>query len=97
MPKKESAKKAKSTPQFDSTREQNVLLEHMHKDIKAIAEGHGSTKQEISSLKDVMEKRFDRVEMVLMEHSKDIKEIKQKLDTVTTDHEDRLRKLEVVR
>lgn len=50
------------------------------------------------------DKRFDRIEMVVTENRKDMKELKtdvkrieEKLDTVTTDHEQRIQKLEQVR
>ena len=49
------------------------------------------------------DKRFDRVESAIIENSKDIqllkattKRIEEKLDTVTTDHEQRIQKLETV-
>lgn len=99
-------KKPKSTAKYDSTREQNVLLEKISSDVKAIAEGHSVLNHKIDQVNAKLvehDKRFDRIEMVVTEHSKGIKElktgqkeIKEKLDTVTQDHEDRLKKLEVV-
>lgn len=108
-------KSDKNLPTYDSARETRVLLEQMNKSIDTIAEQHGSIKQEISQLKGSIEQRFNRVEIVLTEHSKDTKELRgdieelkgdtkelktgqkvinQKLDTVTSDHEKRMQKLE---
>lgn len=113
--KKKTKKQIKPTPEYDSQREQNVLLEKIASDVKTVAEGHGALKQEIGQLRNYVEQRFDRLEMAVTEHSKDIKELKtgvadlqnkakgletgqkrieQKLDTVTTDHEQRLQKIE---
>lgn len=104
--KKKSTKKETHTPEYDSTRQQNVLLEKISSDVKTVAEGHSVLKQEIDKINKKLEEhdiRFDRIETVVMDNSKDIKalqkgqeEIKQKLDTVTQNHEERLKKLEVV-
>lgn len=95
-------KSTEPTPEYDSQRETRVLLEEMNKSIKTIAEQHGSIKQEIGQIKDTMEKRFNQVEMAVVENSKAIKGIgikinglENKLDTVIADHENRLHKLEV--
>ena len=104
------AKKDKPTPEYDSKREQTVLLEEMNKGIKAIAEQHGSIKQEMVSIKNTMEQRFNRVEMAITELGVRFKQndskidtivvkvdkIEQKIDIVTTDHEKRIKKLELV-
>ena len=107
MPKKKSAKKSKLTPKHDSQRETRVLLEQIHSEVKIVAEGHDILNQKLDNVDAKLQGhdvRFDRLEMVAGEHSKDIKElkagqeeIKQKLDTVTENHEKRIQKLEAVR
>lgn len=129
---KKPAKKAKATSGYDSKRQQNVLLEKMYSEIKAISEGHSfisgkieeldktlrrvdansfRTEMDLQAIKsktgtvdikiDRVEKELETVKMAVMDNSREIKglksgqeEIKQKLDTVTTDHERRLQKLE---
>ena len=73
--RKKSAKRNKS-PEYDSRREQNVLLERIGSDVKTIAEGHGALKQEIGQLRSSMEQRFDVLEMAVTQHSKDIKALR---------------------
>jgi len=53
-----------------------ILLEHMEHQVKTVAEQYGSVKEEIGLLRNSMEKRFDVVEMAVMENSKQIKELK---------------------
>lgn len=103
-------------------------LEQIHSEVRTIAEGHSGIARDINDIKDILDEhkiRFDRIEMVVSENRKDIKELKtdvsqlkagyedlkagqeelnanvkrveQKLDTVTSDHEERIQKLETVR
>jgi len=112
--KKNNIKKPKSTSVYDSHRQQNVLLEEINKQVKTVAEGHGILVKNIDEIKSTLSEhngRFDRIETVVSENRKDIKELKvgqekiitrldkveQKLDTVTTDHEHRIQKLESVK
>lgn len=95
------------TPEHDSKRETRVLLEDMNKSIKTVAEQHGSIVKKLEE----HDKRFDRLEMAVMETSgeikilkTDVKEVKegqkrleQKVDTIITDHENRLRNLEAIK
>ena len=39
--------------------------------------------------------RFNRIETVVLDNSKDIKDVKNQLDTAITNHEQRIRKIEV--
>lgn len=99
MPKK-SRKKQASTPEYDSTREQNVLLDEMNQKITAVAEGHSLLGRKIDKIDFELNKvksELDTVATVVMENSRGIKRIEQKLDTVTTDHEERIKKLELVK
>ncbi len=133
--KKKTSKKTLPTPEYDSKREQTILLEDMRKDIKAIAEGHGVINQKLDDANTKLDdhgRRLDKVEfeiqnikselMVVKLSVKDVDQrtikleagqqkleagqqkleagqqrIEQKLDTVTTDYEQRLAKLEVIR
>jgi len=95
----------KSQPEYDSHRQQNVLLEEINKQVKTVAEGHGVLVKNIDEIRSTLSEhdvRFDRIETVVSENRKDMKElrtdvgkIEQKLDTVTTDHEQRIQKLEL--
>ena len=150
------------SPEYDSVREQSVLLEDIHRDVKVIAEGHGALDRKLDDANAKLDdhtKRLDRVELDIVcisstlgkvelgivglktattENSNEIKKLKQgherleqgqqrleqgyqkldkgkegmkldigelkagqqrieqKLDTVTSDHEQRLTKLEVI-
>ncbi|MBU1852944.1 MAG: hypothetical protein KJ957_02730 [Candidatus Omnitrophica bacterium] len=123
--KKKSTKKSRITPEYDSQRQQNVLLERIEKKVDTIAEGHSGLGRKIDKTNERLDemdgrlqiissnisghssklaehdKRFDRIESVVLENSRDIKEVKanverieQKLDTVTTEHERRIQKSE---
>lgn len=109
MPKK-SSKKAESTPKYDSTRERNVLLDEINKNVKSVAEGHSILVHKIDQINAKLEehdKRFDTIETAVMENSKDIKSIKANLNElrdgqgkikhIDADHEDRIKRLEIVR
>ena len=52
----------KMTPEHDSTREQNVLLEKVYKEVKTVAEGHSLIQQELNQLTGSAEKRFNTIE-----------------------------------
>jgi len=105
--KKKTYKKNESKSEYDPQRHQNVLLEEIRRDVKIVTEGHGGLARSMDEVKETLkghESRFDRIEMVVSENRKDIKELKsavkridQKLDTVTTNHEQRIQKLETVR
>ncbi|MFH0731361.1 MAG: hypothetical protein V2A72_00365 [Candidatus Omnitrophota bacterium] len=92
MKNKKTSRTEKPTPEYDSTRQQNVLLEGMSFDIKTLAEGHGSIVKKLEE-HDV---RFDRIEselssvkVAVLDNSMQIKDLKtglgkveQRLDTV---------------
>ena len=128
MPKKPN-KKSTPTPEFDSTREQNVLLEEINKNVKSVAEGHSILDRKIDKIGSELTQKIDAaaselnlkvdkidselrevkselnsVTAAVMDNSSAIKalqkgqeEIKHKLDTVTSDHEERIKKLELVK
>lgn len=76
---KKPPKKSGLTPEYDSQREQNVLLEKIYSEVKTVAEGHGGLVQNINDIKATLDEhgtRFDRIEMVVSENRKDIKELK---------------------
>ena len=105
MPKKQPEKHL-PTPEYDSGRETRVLLEAMHKDIKTVAEGHSTLNNKLDNIESelsTVKSELSTVKAATMESSHRIKaletgqkEIKQKLDTVITDHEQRITKLEAV-
>lgn len=119
--KKPGEKLNNISPEYDSTREQTVLLENMYKDIKAIAEGHSILNQKLDDVNaklDEHTKKLDEhsirlgnleldvkaLKTATLEDSQRIKKleqgqqrIEQKLDTVTSEHEQRLTKLEAIR
>jgi archaellum component FlaC len=111
--KKKPTKKETPMPEYDSQRQQNVLLEKIGSDVKTVAEGHSAVIRKL----DVIENRLDKIDNKLEEHDKHFYNIEselnsvqaavneidkrttqigQKLDTVTQDHEERLKKLEAV-
>ena len=103
---KKPAKKVTSIPEYDSRREQNVLLDEMSKSIKSVAEGHSGIVKKLDKVESelgyirttVVENGRDikKIETGQQELKQEVKEIKTKLYTVTSDHEKRLKKLEVV-
>ena len=98
--KKKSLKKSNSVPEYDSQRQQNVLLEDIRKKVETVAEGHSILSQKMDKMDAKLEehdKRFDRIEMVLTDTNTRVKKLEQKVDTVTIDHEQRIQKLETVR
>ena len=81
-------KKPKSTSKYDSTREQNVLLEKISSDVKTVAEGHSVLNRKIDQVNAKLvehDKCFDRIEMVVMENSRDIKVLKADVNTLKAD------------
>jgi len=96
-----------STPKYDSKREQNVLLEKIYSEVKTIGEGHTVLNSKIDRIdSDIQQVKsiLGSVQSATLENSHDIKtlkkgqeEIKQKLDTVTKDHNRRFEKLEAIR
>jgi len=92
MPKKPT-KKAEPTQEYDSQRETNILLEEMNKGIKSIAEGHAGLNQKI----DKVSSELMYVKQAVFDVGDKVDKLEKKLDTVTTNHEDRIQKLEAVR
>ena len=77
--KKKSSKKSNLTSEYDSQRQQNVLLERIEKKVDTIAEGHSGLAQNIDDIKATLDEHkthFDRIETVVSENRKDIKALK---------------------
>lgn len=91
--KKKPPKKNEPTPEYDPLRQQNVLLEKIHSEVKTIAEGHSGLDRKMDKTNERMDemssdlqmiknkvvehdKRFERIEVVVTENRKDIKELK---------------------
>lgn len=110
MPNKKPAKKPVTTPlptpAYDSGRETRVLLEEVNKNVKIVAEQHGSI---VTKLEE-HDNRFERMESELgtvkselgsvkhavLDTSRRVNKLESKLDTVITDHEKRIENLESV-
>jgi predicted nucleic acid-binding Zn-ribbon protein len=85
--KRPDKKPSTISPAYDSTREQNVLLIDMHKDIKTIAEGHsdlGRKLDQVNTKLDDHSKRLDKIELEIVglktataENSQSIKKLAQ--------------------
>lgn len=85
-------------------RHNKILMEHMERQVKTVAEQHDSIKQDISEIKPdpgSVKSEVGTVKMAVMENSRQIKALKtgqerieQKLDTTLTDHEQRIKKVE---
>ena len=94
MKKNEKTPKTKTT---NSERETRVLLEDIRKEVKTIAEGHGTIIRKL----DEHDKRFvkieselDTVKMAVMQISGDIKDLKEEVAKDLSDHKTRIVKLE---
>ena len=91
MKKRKTSKKVQKNSDLEhGTR---VLLENMSSDIKRVAEGHSTIirKLEAHDAQFVsIDQRFNRIETVVTDTNKQVKEIKGKI----TDHETRITKLE---
>jgi len=106
MKKKPTNKQQTPTPEYDSTRQQNVLLEKISSDVKTVAEGHSildrkidkvdSELNEVKSGLNELKSEVNTMQMVIKDLDIKTARIEKKLDTVTQDHEDRLKKLEAV-
>lgn len=86
MAKKPTQKKT-PTPEYDPTRQQNVLLEQISKDVKTVAEGHSVLRSEIDKINNKLEghdKRFDRIEMAVSEVGIKVKQNATKIDELNT-------------
>ena len=93
MKKKRTGKETNSTPEYDSKREQNVLLEQIHSDIKVLAGGYDVNTNRLDNVDqklDNVESELGIVKMAVIENSKGIKILK---DDVTI-LKDGVRKLE---
>lgn len=89
--KKKSPKKNEPTPEYDPLRQQNVLLEDIRKKVKTVAEGHSGIVRDINDIKDTLNEhkvRFDRIEAVVIENRKDIKELKTGQEELKAGQED---------
>lgn len=81
---------------IDSDRETRVLLENMNRNITRIAEEQSSTSAQIAEIKATMatKSELDTVSMAVMQISKDVKELKDKVNQDLSNHDKRITKLE---
>ena len=78
--KKPSEKLNNVPPEYDSAREQTVLLEEMNQSIKTIAEQHGSIVEKLDQhSKDlsIIKSELDTVKMATLDNSHRIKKLEQ--------------------
>ena len=109
--KKPGEKLNNASPEYDSVREQTVLLEHMNQSIKTIAEQHSSIIEKLDQHSEKLDQHSKDLSVIKSELGsvklavKDVDQrtikleagqqrIEQKLDVVTTGHEQRITKLE---
>lgn len=68
--KKKPARKAKSVPEYDSQRQQNVLLEKIYAEVKTIGEGHSGLNRGIDRIEDRLggvDQRLDLIDAKLIQ------------------------------
>jgi len=105
MQKKSSRKTKKTTPEYDSQREQNVLINDIYKAVQTVAEQVTTMKEEIIAKVDTevgeVKSELDTVKMAVMENSanikvlkRDVSQIKVRLDKNLDNHEKRITRLE---
>ena len=109
--KKPGEKLNNASPEYDSVKEQTVLLEHMNQSIKTIAEQHSSIIEKLDQHSEKLDQHSKDLSVIKSELGsvklavKDVDQrtikleagqqrIEQKLDVVTTGHEQRITKLE---
>ncbi|MBU4305406.1 MAG: hypothetical protein KJ893_07300 [Candidatus Omnitrophica bacterium] len=98
MKKKDSRKVVKPTQEYESKREQNVLIEEIYSSVKKVAEQVTTMKEEI--LTEVrteiggVKSELETVKMAVMENSRKIDRVETKLDTAIFNHDKRITKLE---
>ena len=102
MPKE---KQSKSTQEFDAGRETRVLLEQIRSEVKTVSEQHGSIMGKLQE----HDQRFGRIESKLEQHDVQFLHLGQRFTNmdarfdriekvitgVVSDHETRIKKLEV--
>jgi len=92
----------KPTPEYDSAREQTVLLEQMNKTIQLIAEQHSTViikLDKIDARLDKIDARLDRIDARLDKIDIRLDKIESEIKTVwaaATDDSRRIKKLETV-
>mgnify|MGYP001614214392 CR=1 FL=1 len=102
--KSKPAQQTTPTPEYDSQRETRVLLDEVNHNVKMVSEQHGSIVKKLEEHDrrfDRMESELNSVKMVVMDSGHQIKalrdgqqEIKQKLDTVVSQNEERFKRIE---
>lgn len=93
MPKK------KKSNDISLERETRVLLEEIRSDVKKVAEGHSaiaSKLEEHDKRFDQIDGRFNMIEAAVSDNGRSLKQVNEKISTVTQDHERRIKKLEAV-
>lgn len=98
-------KRSRPTPEFDSGRETQVLLEQIHSEVKTVSEQHGSVMEKLQE----HDQRFGKIERKLEQHDVHFLHIDQRFENmdarfdrlekvvtgVMSDHETRIKRLEV--
>lgn len=70
---RKSTQKVESTTEYDSQRQQNVLLEKIYSEVKTIGEGHTGLNRKLDKLDDrvyAVESSMGRMEIKLVEHDR---------------------------
>jgi len=78
MKKKQPAKRSKPTPAYDSKRQQNVLLDKIYSEVKAVGEGHSFLSDKI----DGMDRTLREIESKSFGIEMDAQGIKSKIGTL---------------
>ncbi len=98
-------KRSKSAKEFDAGRETRVLLEQIRSEVKTVSEQHGSIMGKLQEHDQRFEKidgRLDKIELKLIAHDGRFVNMDARFDRlekvitgVVSDHETRIKKLEV--
>lgn len=98
-------KRSRPTPEFDSGRETRVLLEQIRSDVRTVSEQHGSVMEKLQE----HDQKFEKIERKLEQHDAHFLHIDQRFKNmdarfdriekvvtgVISDHETRIKRLEV--
>jgi len=83
--KKKPTQKPKPTPEYDSQRQQNVLLERIEKKVGIIAEGHSGLDRKIDKTNERLDGMDDRLQIIsnkMSEHGNKLIEHDRRFDRI---------------
>ncbi len=83
--KKKPARKAKSVPEYDSQRQQNVLLEKIYAEVKTIGEGHSGLNRGIDRIEDRLggvDQRLDLIDAKLIQVDSRFEQIDSRFEQI---------------